>query len=272
MDYVIPPEMYFIDPATSPAYMAEAPDSRPDELEAIMELSMDGVSLEEALKKDMRMEALVEEALRVGAQGGLHWRYQQINERVLKPHAKYWDLIINFKPMIYEGRIFAPSVVRSEDVNDYGDEKHVAVNVSYTVEEEAVLISQPPTYRDYLEKFYPKPDLPHKAILPRDKKEAAIWKANVEKGWALGVSQANEIFHDALMELRRDYVGRMTFKDMVALDMMTAPRLEITKNGVTFNGRTMNVGEVIYQINGRPNYTSIEDWRTVWMIKNNAEQ
>ena len=62
----------------------------------------------------------------------------------------------------------------------------------------------------------------------------------------------------------RDYRNRKNFTNLVALNMMSPPTLDTSESKITFNGRTMNVGEVVYRIGEDANYKSLEGWTTAW--------
>jgi hypothetical protein len=53
---------------------------------------------------------------------------------------------------------------------------------------------------------------------------------------------------------------------MVSLGMINPAALKITEGSVTFNGRTMNVGETILQISDDANFKNLDNWKSAWTV------
>lgn len=216
--------------------------------------------------RSLHMDTLRRTALQYGTQMGLYWRTEKINEDILKKYEGGLDTV-SFRPFIEHGRVLAPSIIQSKAVEAYDDNVLTTVNVSFTIDEEAQIVSVVPTFRDYLVNTYPAPEPVHEALMPTSALEERVWNENVNRGFDLGIQQANDIFLDSLQEFEMDVQGRITYLKMRALDMISPSSLEVTHNGVTFNGRTMNVGEVIYTLTDPAMYTRMQDWRTAWEVK-----
>lgn len=213
----------------------------------------------------IRFKAIRQEGLRVGAQGGLANRYGTIMEYMAKIESKL-NVVFSFNGFIEGGRMLIPSVVQVPDqfVMDESKGSATVIRNAYTVEEEAKIVSVAPTWRDYLWQEYAYPELPHKSLLPRSEAEVEVWEDAVEKGWAAGVNQGGQIFSDRLAQLTMAVEGRHLYKTLQSKKMISPAALSVVNNSVTFNGRTMNVGETIYAIGQQTNYTAAKDWKPVW--------
>ncbi|ALN21960.1 MULTISPECIES: type IV secretory system conjugative DNA transfer family protein [Ectopseudomonas] len=216
-------------------------------------------------EQGLRFRAVREEALRVGAQTGLAYRYGLIME-YLNTNEPKLNVTFSFAGFVKEGRLLVPAIVQTPNQFILDQEKAEArvVRDAYTIEEEAKIISVVPTWRDYLWQQYGYPEPPHSSMLPRSETEVIAWKAGLDEGWRAGVRQADSIYQDRLASLTKAVEGRHLYKTLESKEMISPAALKVVANRVTFNGRTMNVGEVIYSIKDIANYKQSGDWRPVW--------
>lgn len=216
-------------------------------------------------KAIMRAPAIKNTGIAFGAQAGLHWRYEQLNNLVETKYRGMFDQI-NFRPFIQDGKILTPSILVMKDTEDYQSERKVVeTKVSFIVQEEARIVSVPPTYRNYLIRHYDKPKPVHSILKPTNNAEIELWRASVREGFEHGVKLANQIFKDGLLKLERDIEGRVNYRKMVQLKMISPAALKVTDRTVTFNGRTMNVGERITEIESDSQYRTMDEWQSVWI-------
>lgn len=213
----------------------------------------------------IRYKAIRQEGLRVGAQTGLAHRYGMIMEYMKGVEPKL-NVIFSFNGFVKDGRLLMPAVTEMPNrfVRDEQTGEVRVIRNAYTVEEEARIVSVVPTWRDYLWQEYAYPEKPHRSLLPRTDAEAKAWEEAVNEGWRAGVHQADTIYSDRLAMLTRAVEGRNLYKTLESKNMFSPAALQAVANRVTFNGRTMNVGEVIYTIGKPGNYTSSDSWRPVW--------
>ncbi|CAM5368396.1 hypothetical protein SSTU70S_05717 [Stutzerimonas stutzeri] len=213
----------------------------------------------------IRIKAIRQEALRLGAQTGLAHRYTMIMEYLDSVEPKL-NVTFNFSGFVRDGRLLVPAVteVTNQFKQDPESGEATVVRSAVTVEEEARIISVVPTWRDYLWQEYGYPEQPHASLLPRSPAEVKVWEDAVNEGWRAGVSQADLIYDDRLALLTKAVEGRHAYLMLENKKVFSPAALQITKNQITFNGRTVNVGEVIYTIDTPASYTSAQEWRPVW--------
>lgn len=213
----------------------------------------------------LRFRAIRQEGLRVGAQTGLAHRYGMVMEYLGGVENKI-NVIFSFNGFVKDGRLLVPAVVEvpNQFVGDTETGEVRVIRNAYTIEEEARIVSVVPTWRDYLWQEYAYPENPHRSLLPRTDAEAQAWQEAVTEGWRAGVHQADTIYSDRLAMLTKAVEGRNLYKTLESKQMISPAALQVVSNRVTFNGRTMNVGEIIYTINNPSNYTSSDTWRPVW--------
>lgn len=213
----------------------------------------------------LRYKAIRQEGLRVGAQTGLAHRYGMVMKYLDGVESKI-NVIFSFSGFVKDGRLLVPSIVEvpnqlSADP-ETGDVR--VIRNAYTIEEEARIVSVVPTWRDYLWQEFSYPEEPHPSLLPRTEGEIKAWEQAVYEGWKAGVTQADTIYSDRLAQLTMAVEGRNLYTTLESKKMVSPAALQVVSNRVTFNGRTMNVGEVIYTIKEPGNYTPADGWRPVW--------
>lgn len=215
--------------------------------------------------KGVRIKAIRQEALRVGAQSGLAHRYSMIMEYLDKKESQM-NVAFSFSGLVKDGRLLVPGIVETPNQFAMDEEKGEGrlVRQSYTVESEARIVSVVPTWRDYLWQQYELPEMPHRTLLPRTEAEIDVWEKAVQDGWRAGVAQGDQVYQDRLASLAKDVEGRHLYTTLEAQGVFSPAAIRVVANRVTFNGRTMNVGEVIYSIDHPANYTNAKGWKPIW--------
>lgn len=222
-------------------------------------------------ENSLRKVGIVDTARAFGSQAGLHWRYKEINE-IIDRYAGRLDSV-NFRPFMTDGMILTPSILISKnDENFINDKKMIKTNISFIVDQEARIVSVPPTFRDYIVREFEQPRPVNPLLKPKNEAEQKLWRSALQEGWEIGVEAAFDIFKDGLLQLERDIQGRINYRKMVQLEMISPAALKVSKMGVTFNGRTMNAGETIYEISQDAQYKSMDEWRSAWLKAERLEK
>ena len=218
------------------------------------------------LGENIHLTAIRDEGIRLGILYGKNERAAAIND-MLTYSAGMLDTIFDFDRYLYDGRVLLPSVAIGENIfEQFEDNAQAEVGVSFTVIEEPALVSQTPTFRDYIYLPVGVAETAHSELAPSNPEEDEVWRESFRRGYVAGSQQADAVFSDGLYEMHQDIVGRATYLAMVELEMIEPVELSVEDNGITFVGRTMNVGETIYSISGQPNFTTSADWRVAWSV------
>jgi hypothetical protein len=147
-----------------------------------------------------------------------------------------------------------------------GDNQQAEVQMSYTVKEEAVMLSSKPTYRDYIYVPTVPAEKIHSSMRPETSKEKTLWESSYTTGWHSGYNQANGMYFDGLMELHQDIIGRSVYLIMIDLNMIEPIEIVRQNNGIVGVNRTLNVGETIYSLESVPNFKDASGWQTAWKV------
>jgi len=151
----------------------------------------------------IRIQALKDTALSIGAQGGLANRAREI-DAILSCNARNLSLAFNFNLLILDKNVLPPILEYSQQSLNLANPNTIRISDDiYKIIKQAHFVTTAPIWRDYLWLNYQKPDLPDSTLLPRDKKERAIWKQYIDIGWKNGIKQANTIYANGLAELKR---------------------------------------------------------------------
>lgn len=197
---------------------------------------------------DIRKKALQEGASTLGANGALAWRSNEINKS-LNDEASYLDKVFNFNQLILNNNVLPPVLVESDgELNVDSDTSLRLDSKTYKIEAPAKFVSTPPTWRNYLLMNYKKPELPSKTLLPTTQAEAKLWNSYLEDGWKQGLTQANDIFNTNLSRMKRDFLGMVLYKKLLAQNMVSAPYVAKADLGVTGDKNQIRVDDKVLKI------------------------
>ena len=196
----------------------------------------------------IRMRALKQAALTLGAQSGLSWRATEINATLAK-HAKALRTIFNFDALILNHNVLPPVLVEAKQTVNLDDPLTIrTASQIYKIESNARFVTAPPIWRDYLYMDYPKPHIPDQTLLPTTRAEQAIWQRYVRIGWVSGVRQADTIYAVNLARLKQDFEGMVLYRKLLAEHMVTPPYVAITNLGVTGDKNHLAINDQVLRI------------------------
>jgi defect-in-organelle-trafficking protein DotC len=210
----------------------------------------------------IRIMALQETALSLGAQAGLAARARVIDERLTK-EARNLDTVYDFNSLILEHNVLPPVLLEGRNTLNLADAQSIRVSDRvYKVAKQARFITTPPTWRQYLWLDYVKPDAPNVTLLPRCQEEVAVWNTYTEKGWNKGVEQANTILEESIARVKEDFTGMILYRKLLAMNMVSPPYVSHTDLGVTGDGSEIHIDDRVLRITALPALnTNSEEWR-----------
>lgn len=217
----------------------------------------------------LRIKALEDTAMSLGAQGGLAWSSGKINERLEKDK---WSLetIYNFNGMMLSHGVLPPVLAEGDNGLNLSDPNTIRIaDKTYKIISQARFATTPPHWRDYLWMSYSKPELPSKFLLPHSSEERKVWKKSIQLGWEKGIQQAYSIFRQNLARLKRDYQGMILYRKLLQQKMISAPYVSKTELGVTGNGADMRINDQVLRITELPKLqTDTSNWKAI-VVKQN---
>lgn len=196
----------------------------------------------------IRLTALRETATSLGARGALAWRSYHIN-KALDAEASYLDRVFNFNQLLLTSNVLPPILVEANDMLTLdGNDAFRAANKTYQIVAQARFVTAPPTWHDYLFMPFNKPPLPDKSLMPNTQAEAIAWNQFLKEGWEQGLAQANEIFSTNLSRLKRDYLGMILYRKLLAQNMISSPIVSKANLGITGDANQMRINDEIMRI------------------------
>jgi len=196
----------------------------------------------------MRLDAIKETATQLGARGALAWRSLQIDHS-LQNQATYLNHVFDFNQLLLNHDVLPPVLVEGDDsLNLASDTSLRLASKIYKIQAPARFVTAAPNWRDYLWMNYKKPDMPDRTLLPNTCPEAKAWNAYLKQGWKEGLIQANEIFSANLNRLKRDYMGMVLYRKLLAQHMVSAPFVASADLGVTGDKNELRINDRVLRI------------------------
>ncbi len=200
----------------------------------------------------LHAQALQDIAMSIGAQAGLAWRSERINQ-VLSQNASNLDRIFNFNLILLDHNVVPPVLVQGNNSLNLADAQTLRIDDrAYQIISQAHFTTAPPQWRNYIWMDYQHPELPLPAFLPKTSEERIIWKRYATIGWQDGVRQADTIFNDNLARLTRDYNGMALYRRLLLKGMVSKPFVAHTDLGITGNNSHLHINDQLLRITSLP--------------------
>lgn len=211
----------------------------------------------------LRVQALRDTALSIGARGGLSWRTKIIHATLSK-NEKHLDRIFNFYALLVEENVLPPVLIEARNaLSITGSDIIRVADRNYKIIHQAKFVTNPPNWREFLWKIFEQPEIPDKSLLPKNKVEQDIWNKYIDQGWIEGVNQADIIFKENLNILTRDFNGMILYRKLLAQQMVTPPFVSSIELGITGDRNNLAVNDRIFKITAFPSLqTDGTQWKT----------
>lgn len=201
---------------------------------------------------DLRMQALRDTALSVGARGGLAARSKILNMMLCKQEPLI-DRVFDFRRLLLDKSVLPPVLVEGRETLDTGGPDVIRLSDRYyEILQQARFVTNPPNWREYLWMHYTQPETPDRSLLPRTNSEKTVWQAYITEGWKAGEQQAELIFAENLARLKRDYEGMLRYRTLLNQRMVSLPFVAETDLGVTGDSEHMTINDRILRITAFP--------------------
>lgn len=218
----------------------------------------------------MRREALRQNALSYGAQGGLAAESYAINLMLVNYQADL-DRTFDFGKLMVnvsngQTLLRPPIVTEAQMAFALAPGGQIAKQTDqvYEITQQAQLASAPPNWRTYLVRTWAKPTPPPSAIRPRSRLEVEYWHKWVAEGWALGEAQGAQIFLDDLSRLENNYIGMVRYQVLLRAGLVESPDLVFHHQAVSGGRNRMLIGNDVIRITNQPGLDpNAANWRSV---------
>ncbi len=212
----------------------------------------------------IRVENIKQTARELGAQSGLSYQTNRLN-LVLEHQGSLLNRVFNFNYLMLNKQVLPPVLVEADGLLTQEDEHTLRISDHiYRIVQQPRFVTTPPNWRNYLVVNYPVPEIPNPTLLPKNAREQAIWRHYVRIGWAEGVEQADLIFTTNLAKLKRDFLGMVLYRKLLAQKMITPPYTAQADLGVVGDAQSLDINSKILRITAVPQFTvDHSKWRPV---------
>lgn len=212
----------------------------------------------------IRYAALRQAAMSLGAQGGLAWQAKHI-DCALNLESTFLDQVFDFNQLLLDHNVLPPVLVESNNNLNLADDDNLRIAAkTYRIQQQARFVTAPPNWRNYLWMHFEKPDLPDRSLLPESKAEAQVWNHYLKEGWQNGLDQADAIFTTNLNRLKRDMMGMVLYRQLLAQKMVSAPYVAKAQLGVTGDATQLRINDQVLRITAQSELqTNAKKWMPI---------
>jgi len=238
----------------------------PENIHDLEHLTLQQMSSSAPTVGKIRIQALKDTALTMGAQSGLAYRSKQI-DKALDKNRKELSQIFNFNGLMLAHDVLPPVLVQSSQSLHLSSPDVIRVSDhTYKIIQQAKFVTTPPTWRDYLWLSFTPPSLPDQTLLPKNDQERKIWIKYIDMGWNNGIQQANTIYKNGLATLQRDYKGMILYRDLLDKNMVSKPFVATSDMGITSNAdhTEVRINDQVLRITAEPSLKpNSQQWKPV---------
>jgi defect-in-organelle-trafficking protein DotC len=196
----------------------------------------------------IRYAGIRQAAMSLGARGGLAWAARNI-DMALAQESIFLDQVFDFNQLLLPHNVLPPVLVQSDNNLNLDNNSTLRIDTkTYRIIASARFVTAPPNWRDYLWMRFPKPRLTNRSLLPQTPAEAQVWNHFIKKGWVKGSQQALNIFTHNLNRMKRNMLGMILYRKLLALHMVSAPFVAKADLGVTGNSKQLRINDQVLRI------------------------
>jgi hypothetical protein len=207
--------------------------------------------------KEMRLRAMKDAALAIGAQHGYVDQLNKLKAQI-NANSKNLDDIYDFSVLMRlasdkdsELYLLPPVVQESHDIVSTSDDA-TRMRISgkmYVILKPEKLVTAAPNWRQYLlfdqdVEIVSPPDV----LLPRDNSEKEKWSKWIDKGWEAGIRQAEREMTYRVRQLGDDFTGMTRYMILLTNGKISKPVVVSSHQNVIGKGSQMREDEKIIQL------------------------
>jgi hypothetical protein len=196
--------------------------------------------------------AIREAAQLVTLQTAIAYRYKQLLETTER-YTAILDTAFNFSPLFMtEGAaLIQPPVLTRSGASLRIEKTDTATSAETAFEllEPARFVAFAPHWREFLMvDAFPEPEKPNPAVLPKNDKERAIWRAAVREAWAQGLAEADQLYADNVARMTRQYRGIMLYHLLTAQRLLSTVGSASASLPLNASDSKLYIGQQVYRI------------------------
>jgi len=196
----------------------------------------------------IRMTVIKDTARSIGAQAALAKNSEKIND-LLNEQEPILSQVFNFQAMMLDHNVMPP--VLEESAGSLNLDSDYSIRLAdriYKITKAAHFVTTIPSWRDYLLMNYAPPETPDNSLLPKSNQERDLWNQYVLVGWNEGTHQAQEILTINVNRLKRDYLGMILYRKLLAQNIVSPPFVSRADLGITGGGDRLRINDQVLRI------------------------
>ena len=184
----------------------------------------------------------------MGIDYALYWESAYINNH-LEAVSRNLDNTFNFRQLLLKNEVIPPILRESSDNVTMTNSNNIRVSDKMIeILYPAKFSSSIPSWRNYLQMNFKKPDLPDEKMLPANADERLVWDQGLIQGWNTGRWQARSIFSSNIGVMQRDILGMVLYHKLLSQGMISPTYSSIANLGVTGNSKSMHLNDRVIKI------------------------
>jgi defect-in-organelle-trafficking protein DotC len=102
----------------------------------------------------------------------------------------------------------------------------------------------------------------HPSLYPRTGQERKIWESAIEKGWAVGVEQADYLFEQGVNCLNRDLRGIIRYRVLALQGIVNVPLIATAETGtrITEKKRKLQLAKTVVRLVNDVQFVEEDKW------------
>ncbi|AEE25258.1 type IV secretory system conjugative DNA transfer family protein [Paraglaciecola chathamensis] len=218
-------------------------------------------------RNNARFEQIEDQARQWGNDEGMYYFHSK-NQKRLEDFSTQLDKTVDFNQFVVNGNMLLPTVQKTIQLFEKNSSREARrVTTSYTLDDKAEVVMNPPSWREYLTFPIEKPEMMPTALMPRTKEEEDAFLKAFSEGWELGRKQAKVILDESFSRLENKINGLYEFRFANLTNVVSMPKAEVVHEGVILDsdGQTIYVDDVRFKINHDAYFNDIKKWRPVFV-------
>ena len=200
------------------------------------------------IKSKAREAVIKTTAVSYATKYALYWESSYINNH-LEAVSRNLDNTFNFRQLLLKNEVIPPILRESSGNVTMTNSTNIRVSDKMIeILHPAKFSSSIPSWRNYLQMNFKKPDLPDEKMLPANTDERLVWDKGLVQGWNTGRWQARSIFSSNIGIMQRDILGMVLYHKLLSQGMISPTYSSIANFGVTGNSKTMNLNDRVIKI------------------------
>lgn len=196
----------------------------------------------------IRYAGIQEAATSLGARSGLAWQGRNI-DMALHDSDTFLDQVFDFNQLLLDHNVLPPVLSEDDDSLNVDDNDTLRIaSTTYRILQAARFVTAPPNWRDYLWMHFHRPKVTDRSLLPQSHAESFVWDYYFKMGWRQGIQQADDIFTENLNRMKRDMIGMILYRKLLAEHMVSPPFVAKAQLGITGDAMQLRINDQVMRI------------------------